>query len=475
MHKEYPVEWSCRQALEDLTPEERELLRQIYGDDLPCWVKLDITPKYKCNGIEFNINNTLGLSVYNYENKPYYVIDIDFDPNKEKYCPWCYNKIQDYDETGIDCGGSCPPCVEKPGEIWKCSKIPLVLILLFAILLASLIYGYKKYKYEFRIGVSVTTIALISSLVCRYFNVCYYKYLAFLYALGIVTVIFLIFNIHNLLKKLSILKKVEFKSKIHIIEIPKLGAKEKEGIVNNSIIEFNKLSKKIESYINKGKYGKAQQDYNAISEIYEYLVDKASSEQLKELYEILEELYYRLLTNNLKEKLNVEIKGYKLRKVPYKFKTKVPKIKCKKIKGEVVKDKRLDKVHEFLKDNKLEKAIKLYSDYYGFYLPIRERELNLEKIKPEKVKFGKLKKLSETKSKEELTAEEKKLNRLHELIKENKIGLPRHISHLKEMESEQKKPEFVSKFDSEFDELIELIRKGKYKDAERKYKKLFGN
>jgi len=41
------------------------------------------------------------------------VLDVEFsltNLSKSDYCWWCYNGIQDQDETGIDCGGSCAPC-----------------------------------------------------------------------------------------------------------------------------------------------------------------------------------------------------------------------------------------------------------------------------------------------------------------------------------------------------------------------------
>ena len=34
----------------------------------------------------------------------------------EANCYYCHNKIKDYDETGVDCGGSCISCSEKDKE-----------------------------------------------------------------------------------------------------------------------------------------------------------------------------------------------------------------------------------------------------------------------------------------------------------------------------------------------------------------------
>lgn len=70
----------------------------------------EITSKYVCNGMEFNINNVASFSFNIYGSIPSYTFDIDYLPNERIYCPWCYNKVQDYDEIGIDCGGSCKAC-----------------------------------------------------------------------------------------------------------------------------------------------------------------------------------------------------------------------------------------------------------------------------------------------------------------------------------------------------------------------------
>lgn len=42
-------------------------------------------------------------------------LDIDLslkELKQEDYCWYCYNTLQDYDETSVDCGGSCPECFE---------------------------------------------------------------------------------------------------------------------------------------------------------------------------------------------------------------------------------------------------------------------------------------------------------------------------------------------------------------------------
>jgi parallel beta-helix repeat protein len=38
--------------------------------------------------------------------------------NFSQYCSYCYNGIKDYDETGVDCGGTCPPCMPFKDWLW---------------------------------------------------------------------------------------------------------------------------------------------------------------------------------------------------------------------------------------------------------------------------------------------------------------------------------------------------------------------
>ncbi len=373
-----------------VTPKEPKEpgLRREFGDfDFP-WKYIDvpervnITPRYKCNGIEFNINDVIGFSFSIYENKPQYSIDLDFNPEKERYCPWCYNNIKDYDETGVDCGGSCPPCVEKPAEIWRCKQIPLILILLFALLLASLIYGYKKtkkHKYEFRIGVCVSLVALVSGIICRYLGVCYYKYLAILYSLGIISGVFIAVNQIKFLFRLPVIKKLKVKRRLKLPVIEEREKKkileiDKESLVRNSLIEFNVLFRYIKKHIKNRKFGKAFSDYNAAQEIYEFLIDKVSTEKLRSLYDKLYSLYYELLVKYLKSRINVKIKEHRLRKRPYKFDLEIPRFRCKRAKEKLDEDtKKLNYLHKLLEENNLKEAWKLYKEYYGFKFSLKEK------------------------------------------------------------------------------------------------------
>jgi len=78
-------------------------------------------------------------------------LDIKFITKKGEieYCWYCFNGKQDYDETGIDCGGSCPKCVEvqKP----KARGFPYLLALAIiagAIIIISAIRIIKKQRQK---------------------------------------------------------------------------------------------------------------------------------------------------------------------------------------------------------------------------------------------------------------------------------------------------------------------------------------
>lgn len=58
------------------------------------------------------------------------------------YCDSCYNGVKDYDETEIDCGGSCQSCLEKYTYFDWVFWLVLFLIMIFSIL------NYKYYKSE---------------------------------------------------------------------------------------------------------------------------------------------------------------------------------------------------------------------------------------------------------------------------------------------------------------------------------------
>jgi len=84
---------------------------------------------------------------------------IDFNVGGEGYCPYCYDGIQNYDETGIDCGGSCMSCELRQEMLDKKFKLPfwrttwfviLWLVLLMIALITTAVYIlaelYKDYR-----------------------------------------------------------------------------------------------------------------------------------------------------------------------------------------------------------------------------------------------------------------------------------------------------------------------------------------
>ncbi len=59
-------------------------------------------------------------------------------------CPSCFDGTKNQGETGIDCGGPCPPCIEMPVAIEKINLFWLLLILLIAFTIAD---GYCIYEH----------------------------------------------------------------------------------------------------------------------------------------------------------------------------------------------------------------------------------------------------------------------------------------------------------------------------------------
>lgn len=67
-----------------------------------------------CNGIAFS-NDTLlrlDLSFKDKKNK-IKIYGVNLSLEDLEYCPWCYSGVKDYDEVGVDCGGSCRSCFES--------------------------------------------------------------------------------------------------------------------------------------------------------------------------------------------------------------------------------------------------------------------------------------------------------------------------------------------------------------------------
>ena len=78
-------------------------------------------------------------------------LNIQFLFDKNAYCPYCYDRIKDYDETGVDCGGSCGSCDKQTvriySQFWKVVVFVgiLVVLLLANVITLSIVryYGLK--------------------------------------------------------------------------------------------------------------------------------------------------------------------------------------------------------------------------------------------------------------------------------------------------------------------------------------------
>ncbi len=78
-------------------------------------VQIKVETRQRCNGIEINVNDA-SLNIV-YKEKPNFYLNFKSTSDYKEYCPWCFNSKQDYDETSIDCGGSCKSCLQKNLEI----------------------------------------------------------------------------------------------------------------------------------------------------------------------------------------------------------------------------------------------------------------------------------------------------------------------------------------------------------------------
>ncbi|MCX8158972.1 MAG: hypothetical protein N3D20_01625 [Candidatus Pacearchaeota archaeon] len=93
-----------------------------------------------CNGVE--IKNDLLLKVemrLNGKNNKISLFGSKWAWEDLQYCPWCYDGIKNYDEEGVDCGGSCRECslIEQP---FKRKGIPLATVIVIITLIIVIVY-----------------------------------------------------------------------------------------------------------------------------------------------------------------------------------------------------------------------------------------------------------------------------------------------------------------------------------------------
>ncbi len=69
-------------------------------------------------------------------------VDIGFIVGEtNEYCNYCYNDIKDYDETGIDCGGSCNTCqISEYNKLFSGNQIKLALTLIEVVIISIILF-----------------------------------------------------------------------------------------------------------------------------------------------------------------------------------------------------------------------------------------------------------------------------------------------------------------------------------------------
>ena len=94
-----------------------ECLNKKY-DERICYLEMDVyvVKTMWCGEdyIEIYDSSTTELVTRILEGEPFDPsLDILIEPKYEVVCEHCFNGVIDGDETGVDCGGSCEPCVEE--------------------------------------------------------------------------------------------------------------------------------------------------------------------------------------------------------------------------------------------------------------------------------------------------------------------------------------------------------------------------
>jgi hypothetical protein len=77
-------------------------------------------------------------------------VNVDINANGEGYCAYCFDGIKNYDESGIDCGGSCTTCsnIKESIKTFYTSIYGLIISLVFFLgfLISSLLIANKLYQ-----------------------------------------------------------------------------------------------------------------------------------------------------------------------------------------------------------------------------------------------------------------------------------------------------------------------------------------
>jgi hypothetical protein len=125
-------------------PAAKEIERIIYRSEGGGGCPESLRPKTQvyCNGIAYENISMLRLDMIT--GKTIAQISIqgkNISLKNLEYCPWCYDGKKNFDETGVDCGGSCRDCaqIEIP------ARISVWLVAAAGILIAGAI-GYWIYR-----------------------------------------------------------------------------------------------------------------------------------------------------------------------------------------------------------------------------------------------------------------------------------------------------------------------------------------
>jgi len=94
------------------------------GGTITAWVYYTNTPENNDRFVTHGEGNIFWLGVLNQDKLISRIKETEVQKTTKlniflkisearEYCPYCYDGIKNYDETDVDCGGSCKPCSEK--------------------------------------------------------------------------------------------------------------------------------------------------------------------------------------------------------------------------------------------------------------------------------------------------------------------------------------------------------------------------
>jgi len=131
-------------GIQTRTCKDKNKCVQDYIDSKLCSLKEEIVVEKTlwCNQEYIDIKSISGNVIARLRKTEGDYLNVNLNLIGEGYCAYCYDSIQNYDEEGVDCGGSCKPCLESR-ESPKI-KIPynIILFLIVIIALSILILSY---------------------------------------------------------------------------------------------------------------------------------------------------------------------------------------------------------------------------------------------------------------------------------------------------------------------------------------------